>query len=90
MAALASGYHRQLARWYAKQGVRVFPCRPEKKSPFISNWNEKATADLAQIERWWKQYPQAIIGLPCGPNSLFVVDVDCHEGGENGFTESRV
>lgn len=44
----------------------------------------KATIDLAQLETWWKRWPNAYIGLPCTPNNFFAVDIDVHEG-VNGY-----
>lgn len=47
--------------------------------------HKNATNDLATVESWWTQYPNANIGLACSANGLFVVDVDLHEGKANGF-----
>ena len=81
---LPRGHHQQLAHLYARQGVRIFPCGPDKR-PLIRNWNEEATDNLEQVRRWWRKLPHALVGLPCGPNHLFVVDVDRHPGGADGF-----
>ena len=41
-----------------------------------------ATTDLKKIKLWWKQYPQANIGIPTGTESgLVVVDIDTRSGG---------
>ncbi len=26
-----------------------------------------------------------MIGIPCGPNGVFIIDIDCHDGGANGL-----
>jgi hypothetical protein len=67
------------ALWYARHGWRVFPVVARKKLPQIKRWPELATVDLVQVERWWREWPDANIGLACGPASgLYVVDVDQH------------
>lgn len=51
------------------------------KSPYTRHGCHDATTDLAQVVRWWKQYPAAAIGLRMGTGSgLFVVDVDTKHG----------
>jgi len=67
------------ALWYARHGWRVFPVVPLKKLPLIKGWPQLATTDLEQVARWWRQEPEANIGLACGPDSgLYVIDVDRH------------
>jgi hypothetical protein len=67
------------ALWYARHGWRVFPVVPRKKLPLIKGWPQLATTDLEQVARWWRQEPEANIGLACGPDSgLYVIDVDRH------------
>ncbi len=74
----------------ASRGWRVFPChttvsgscscgrdcgKDAGKHPRIKAWQTHATADPAQIERWWKKWPQANIGLATG-SGLIVLDLD--------------
>ncbi|MEV4521449.1 bifunctional DNA primase/polymerase [Micromonospora tulbaghiae] len=68
------------ARWYASQGIPVFPLMPGEKKPFPGSRGFKdATTDLGQINRWWTSHPQANIGLPTG--GLFdVIDIDGEQG----------
>lgn len=47
--------------------------------------HKNATNDLATIERWWTEYPNANIGMACSANGLFALDIDLHEGKANGF-----
>jgi hypothetical protein len=68
------------ARWYASQGIPVFPLMPGEKKPFPGSRGFKdATTDLDRVDRWWRTTPQANIGLPTG--GLFdVIDIDGEQG----------
>ncbi len=51
------------------------------KSPYTRSGCHAATLDVAQVIRWWKQYPAAAISLRTGADSgLFVVDIDVKHG----------
>src|SRR3712207_9370934 len=67
---------------YARRGVPVFPCEPGGKRPLTYNGFWEATTDLRVIERWWKRWPSANVGIPTGKKSgLLVLDVDLDNGG---------
>ena len=78
-------------------GLPVFPCveicdanGKVSKRPYIKNGFNAATVDEAQIEKWWRQYANAIIGVPTGKNTgLFVIDIDQSEdkNGEGSFAK---
>lgn len=84
--------NEQAAKALAAQGIPVFPVviveRPGKdpqKKPCIIGWQAKASADLSQIERWWRKFPDAMPGIPTGSRSGFnVLDVD-RKNGKDGF-----
>lgn len=77
---------------YASRGWRVFPCHGWRdgrcscgntecsgpgKRPYTSNGFKEATTDADQIRRWWKQWPDANIGVATGAASgLLVLDLD--------------
>lgn len=77
----------------AEAGVPVFPCdwRPKpqadqrypgepKKSPLTKHGFKDATADEDVVAAWWRQWPDALPGVPMGAASgLFVVDADIDE-----------
>ena len=66
----------------AADGIPVFPCKLDKK-PHIAGGFKNATRDESQIRSWWKQWPQAMIGMPTGPGSgVLVVDIDTAKDGE--------
>jgi len=61
----------------AARGKPVFPCNARDKSPLIDKGFKAASKDNAEIRRWFKQWPQAMIGLPTGQVSgIVVVDFD--------------
>ena len=67
---------------YARRGVPVFPCEPGAKRPLTRNGHWDATTDSRVIERWWKRWPSANVGIPTGKKSgVVVLDVDIDDGG---------
>jgi bifunctional DNA primase/polymerase-like protein len=67
--------------------VPVFPCNPEDKRPWTEHGHKDASRDDARIRTWWAQWPNAMIGVPCGPVSgVWVLDVDIDPSkGVDGF-----
>jgi putative DNA primase/helicase len=74
---------------YARRGWPVFPCSPQTKRPLVkrdldaegkpiagTGGVSKATTDEDQVRAWWRQFPNAMIGVATGRNGLFVVDFD--------------
>jgi putative DNA primase/helicase len=67
---------------YARRGVPVFPCETSAKRPLTRNGHWDATTDPHAIERWWKRWPSANVGVPTGKKSgVVVLDVDVDDGG---------
>ena len=66
---------------YAEFGYRVFPCIPGGKTPRTEHGFHDATADPAQVERWWSECPSANIGF--ATEGFLVLDVDPIEGHPN-------
>lgn len=63
-------------------GFSVIPVGLDKR-PLLASWkkyqHEKATE--GQIKSWWKQFPEANIGIVTGKISgITVVDIDIHKG----------
>lgn len=64
------------ALWYARQDIPVFPVNPNNKRPYYRGGFKVATTDKNKIERWWEAHPDAMIGMPTGPQSgISVIDV---------------
>lgn len=54
----------------------VFPCGRDKR-PRVANGFHAASQDPAQIRAWWRQWPDALVGVPTGQTTgLVVVDYD--------------
>lgn len=75
----------------AARGFHVFPCHSPRhgrcscgrncgkqagKHPRTQHGLEDATLDMEQIRSWWLRWPDANIGVSCGPSGLYVVDTD--------------
>lgn len=69
---------------YARLGWPVFPLAPAAKVPLAGKHGVKeATTDVEVIREWWKDKPNANIGLACGdPSGFVVLDVDPRNNGD--------
>jgi hypothetical protein len=75
----------QVTEIVEKFGWPVFPIGP-KKIPRIKNWGPSASRDPAQIESWWRRWPEALVGVPTGRRSgLVILDVDTKNPRAHGF-----
>jgi hypothetical protein len=82
--AAADTDHARLAQTLARFGLSVFPCEPDKKPVFGCKWRDVSTNDPRGVEALWRANPDALPAIDCGKSSIVVVDLDCHEGAENG------
>ena len=67
---------RTHALGYAKRGIYVFPLWPGTKTPMTAHGFEDATIDQDQINTWWRNTPDANIGIACGASGWAVIDFD--------------
>jgi hypothetical protein len=87
---------------YAKRGWRVLPvhyptaegrcscgeagCPAVGKHPMIGGWSDDATTEPTTIQRWYKSWPKANIGLAFGSESGIVdIEVDPRSGGDRNL-----
>jgi hypothetical protein len=71
---------------YCRRCWPVFPCRRDNKQPLVSGGFHAATTDEPQIRWWLRSWPLALIGVPTGKTSGFVVlDVDVKRLDAKGF-----
>jgi putative DNA primase/helicase len=78
----------EAAELYGRFGIPVIPCnwKPNKegaikKYPLLGEGGlYLATTDPEQIQKWWTQWPEALIGVPMGRRvGMWVVDADSKE-----------
>ena len=85
---------------FARRGWPVFPCRErdstttnhagntrafKAKAPYTGQGLKDATTDERRILAWWRDHPNALIGLPTGgTNGCFVLDFDPREDADSG------
>lgn len=64
-------------------GWPVFPLAPRSKDPACAHGFHDATTDVEQVGRWFRQWPNANVGIACDERSgLLVIDVDPRHGGD--------
>lgn len=84
--------HISMLDWalrYAKRGWPVFPLKPRSKEPLgllAPNGFKNATIDPETIRAWWKDEPEANIGIPTGAGTFDVLDVDPRNGGADSLS----
>lgn len=66
---------------YALSGCHVLPLAPHGKEPIIPGGFKAASKDWSTVSNWWRQWPDANIGLPTGfINGFWALDIDGEEG----------
>jgi hypothetical protein len=61
----------------------IFPCR-RNKTPWTKRGFQDATKNQDRIREWWKQWPDASIGVPTGElNGIWALDIDLPHGPES-------
>ena len=71
----------EAAVWYAQNGYWILPLKPREKKPLI-NWKQLQERPLTkeEVEKYWKEKPDANIGLITGHKSgLVVFDFDSED-----------
>ena len=76
----AKPYALDHALAYAKLGLPVLPLKPGTKAPATTHGFKDATTNLDTIHRWYKELPDAGVGIFPGPLPLVILDVDDKEG----------
>ena len=63
---------------YQEKGYPVIPLNPYSKKPFFATEEfQKRKPSKPELEKWWKEFPTAMIGIMTGKISdLFVLDLD--------------
>jgi hypothetical protein len=79
------------ARAYATRGWSVIPMQPHGKRPLVA-WREfqQRIAGADEIDRWFRHWPEANVGIVTGRVSgVVVVDVDLRHGGPDSVTAAE-
>lgn len=74
--------YAQAYKYLVADGFSVIPVGKDKR-PLLASWKKYQTepASEAELEAWWKRWPDANIGIVTGEISgITVVDVDIHKG----------
>ncbi len=82
-AADSPNVMRRAALDYARRGWSVVPIRPREKVPLIA-WEpyQARRAEPAEIEDWFRRWPNANVGIVTGAvSNLVVLDIDPLHGG---------
>lgn len=81
---------RSTALMLAAEGFKIVPLPPREKFPRgLSEWQKRATNDVAQIEEWFAKHPDRGVGWAMGtqPNGLNLAGIDVDvAGGKLGFS----
>jgi Bifunctional DNA primase/polymerase, N-terminal/Primase C terminal 2 (PriCT-2) len=73
----------------ARQGIPVFPCHLETKTPLVATGFKAATAGPDTVHEWWATHPHALIGVQTG-DKFVVVDLDLqHEDAQKWLEDNR-
>jgi hypothetical protein len=67
---------KELALSYVARGWYVHPLMPRSKRPLLKDWPNLASNAEATVTEWWTKWPDANIGIACGPSKLVVLDID--------------
>jgi hypothetical protein len=71
----------------AGRGILVFPCRVATKAPLTPNGFKDASTDADTIRAWWREHPDALIGVPTGIKFV-VLDLDLQHAEAQEFYAS--
>ncbi|MDP3341492.1 AAA family ATPase [Frigidibacter sp.] len=67
---------RAIALTLCEAGISLFPC-DHLKRPLVKGGFKTASASPKQIKAWWRNWPDALIGIPTGTtNEISVLDLD--------------
>src|SRR5579864_246816 len=80
------GLFKAIAVPLVARGVPVIPLSAKSKIPLaaMKDWPDRATTDVAQIEAWDKQYPEANAGAVAKavPTGFWFLEIDRPEAGQ--------
>jgi len=82
--------YRDAALGHAAHGMKVIPVERERKKPHVKGWQAGGATDKpALITKYWKAWPDANVGISCGPSGVLVLEVDPRRGGIETIAKLR-
>lgn len=80
-----------IAQSLAERGITTFPCYAADGPDVTAKrcvkgvyWRTGNVPSPAQVDAWWRGYPDALPALHLGKMGLLVIDCDRHAGGADG------
>ena len=67
---------REIAMPLVERGIPVIPVLPRKKETVLHAWQNRATTDPVQIERWNKENGQSNVGAVAKLDGFWMLDCD--------------
>lgn len=64
-------------------------CQNQGKHPRTRHGLSDASIDEDTIRAWWEMWPDANLGIVCGPSGLVVIDVDPRHGGDEDWRDLK-
>lgn len=76
---------------YAQEHFKIFPLKVNSKSEqILKSWKKEATDDLHQVQTWWREYPNANIGVKTGNGFIVIVVANNKERNGKEIMESYI
>ena len=78
-----------IAQFYARVGVPVFPVRPDTRQPYLpapapgKGGFHQRSADPETVKSRWQRYPDALVGIVPGDAGLVAADIDTEQAGQS-------
>ena len=67
---------KEIATLLVQRGIPVIPVLPRKKETILPGWQNHASTDPVQIEKWNNENPQYNVGAVAKLNGLWMLDCD--------------
>ena len=87
----------KIALKLVRLGLPVLPCNSGRidskkvKAPLVANGFYSATLEIEQLALWWRQWPDALVGIPTGRASgISVLDGDVDKETEKNIGEQQI
>ena len=84
--ASSGHFHLAALAYAASFGWRVVPCKPHGRNPLTDRGWLDGTTNPRQIDAWWRDAPEANVGVVCDVRSgLLALEIDPRGGGNDSL-----